>query len=990
MKDPFMSVSGTSLLRSASLGSLLILVLASAAAGQTATTGSVQGTVRSVAGDPVGDVLVTLVESTSKVRYQTVSSRAGEYRIARLPAGDYAAIAEQIGYAPSYLTGVPIRPGVDLDLPLTLRPGQPSELVLDSAAFQANTAVLGRAAASRWLPGDFLRSLPYAVPELPGAARLVTWLDRDLGAEGLPTSFSAIALDGHLFRAASHPLATGLGGELIPPLAAGAVEVTRHAVDGDWSTPAGAVISALGRRGSEAVSGSLAGQGSAGPLASAGFFDGGSLSPRALRGSALLEGSAFGDSARFAVGGVIRSDEVALSPAWANTAENVAVAEAGAWIGRLDANFQPQLQTMRSAAGFGQLDWRLAAGQRLGLTVALAKPADRPALAPGSGATWPVQGSDLLAGLSLFTDLGVVSNQLRLSWNSSKRESFGTSPTAIGIMVPGGLRLNGSESASFDASTIRVLDALHFSSGNHGFKVGGELGVTTHDQAWRPGAVAEVLFGGVTQLQLSEGVYRQTSGTTPALKWTGQELGAFLQDSWNASPGLWITAVLRVERHSLSDTPVRDDEWFRLTRIANDTAPANKWRLSPRLDVAWTAGEHREFLVNASAGLYQDRVDPLLVGEWLLDDGSASVYRYAGDLGVWTEPRPPVGATSRTRLTLAGSGLRGPETVRATGGFAWLLGGGTTMSLDGGYRHTRFLPRRTDLNLIAAKVRVDQYGRPVFGTLLQQGALVTPLPGTNRRFSDEYDEVTSLNVDGYSTWYGGTVRIARSLAPDLLVNAAYTYSRTRDNWFGARTGGGAAIPVPDLGLSGDWSDGVSDFDVPHRATLFAAWTMPVGLTVSGVYRYQSGRPFTPGFPWGVDVNGDGVTGNDPAFVDPAVSGVNDLLSRWDCLRQASGRLAERNSCRGNATSTVDARVELRLPRMGQVTVSAVGEVIDLLETDFSLPDAALYRIDPAGSLVDNAGEGTVTVPLVVNPDFGQPMTGARAGRSVRLGLALTW
>jgi len=250
--------------------------------------------------------------------------------------------------------------------------------------------------------------------------------------------------------------------------------------------------------------------------------------------------------------------------------------------------------------------------------------------------------------------------------------------------------------------------------------------------------------------------------------------------------------------------------------------------------------------------------------------------------------------------------------------------------------------------------------------------------------------VIALNLDGWSTWYGGTIRIERTLARTLLASAAYTYSRTRDNWFGAYAGGGVAIPVPALGQSGDWSEGVSDFDMPHRAAVFAAWTSPLGLTVSGVYRYQSGRPFTPGFPWGVDVNGDGVSGNDPAFIDPALPGLSDVIAGWDCLRRAGGRLAERNSCRGDATNTVDARLALRLPRMGGLGLAATAEVIDLLETDFSFPDAALYRIDPAGSLVHNTAERTVSIPLVANPDFGQPMTSARAGRSLRLGLALTW
>jgi len=968
---------------------LLLGTFGSPARGQTATTGAVHGVVRDSEGELVPDALITLVDARSGERHQTIATRGGEYRLVRLPAGDYSVIGEQIGYAPAFVTGVPVRAGIDLDLPLVLRTGSGADLVVDSAGFAVGAAALGRAAASRWFASATLEKLPFSAPELAGLSRLVSWLDPDLGAEGLPASFTTLALEGHLFRSASHPLLGGrTSSALIPPSALGGAEVTRAAVDVEWKSAAGTVAGALARRGTEYLSGELAGQGSAGPLATSGFFEEGSLSPRLLRGSAVLEGAAFSDSARFVIGGVIRSDERAFSPAWANNEANAAIAEAGGWIGRLSANLEPQLLSQQSLAGFAQLNWRIASTQRLGLTFAAAQPPDQLALAPSSGMASLVEGADLLAGLTLFTDLGSAGNQLRLSWASSRRESFGVNPTAVGVMVPDALRLNGSEGARVEESTIRVLDAIHLRAGGHDLKVGGDIALVTHDQLWRPGAVAEYLFGGLDQLQQSVGAYRQTIGTVPALNWTGREYGGFLQDSWQGETGLGITVALRAERYDISDTPARDNDWFDLTEAPNDLPASSSWRFSPRLDVSWLVGEERQFQVNAAAGLFNDRVDPLVVAQWLLDDGSADVARHVGNVGVWTVGRPSA-ATTRQSLTLPGTALRGPETLKAVAGFAYAPASGTTFALDAGYRHTRFLPRRDDLNQLPAQLAQDQYGRPVFGTLMQQGGLVTAVPGSNRRFP-EYDVVTALNLDGWSTWYGGSARVERILAGAFSLGASYTYSRTRDNWFGAAAGGGLGEIAPHLGQNADWAEADSDFDVPHRGAVYAAWTSPVGLEVGGVFRYQSGRPFTAGFPWGTDVNGDGVTGNDPAFVDPAVAGMDAVLSRWSCLQQASGGFVERNSCRGDATTTLDARAAFRLPDFGGVRLSATAEAIDLLETDFAMPDAALYRIDPGQSLVHNGAERTVAVPLLVNPGFGEPLVRPRTGRSIRVGLALTW
>ena len=133
-----------------------------------------------------------------------------------------------------------------------------------------------------------------------------------------------------------------------------------------------------------------------------------------------------------------------------------------------------------------------------------------------------MEGQDLLAGLSLFTDLGSVGNHARLSWSGSTRESFATSAPAVGVLVPQDLRLNGSEAARFEESTIRVLDAVQLRTGNHGVKLGGDLAVATHDQAWRRGGVPEVLFGGVAELQQSIGVLSPDQGQRPGaeLDWT--------------------------------------------------------------------------------------------------------------------------------------------------------------------------------------------------------------------------------------------------------------------------------------------------------------------------------------------------------------------------------------------------------------------------------------------------------------------------------------
>jgi hypothetical protein len=312
--------------------------------------------------------------------------------------------------------------------------------------------------------------------------------------------------------------------------------------------------------------------------------------------------------------------------------------------------------------------------------------------------------------------------------------------------------------------------------------------------------------------------------------------------------------------------------------------------------------------------------------------------------------------------------------------------------MSGALRRTENLPRRTDLNLLQLPVARDQYNRAVFGTLTQQRGALAAQPGSNRRFqpNPEYEEVAGISADGRSEYWGITVGIEHELTTGAGFLARYTYGSTTDNWFAAREGGWT-VPLPQrLDTGGDWADGTSDFDAPHRAVAGLVLSGPFGSNVSAVYRFQSGRPFTPGYRAGVDANGDGVARHDPAFVDASFPGMNDLLNEWPCLRDSSGRIAVRNSCRGEATHALDLSVGVRLLRIGNTAASIIVDAFDLLESESAQPDAALFLIDPSGTLTADPVARTVNVPLLLNPDFGSELVRPHAGRKIRLGFSLNW
>jgi hypothetical protein len=77
---------------------------------------------------------------------------------------------------------------------------------------------------------------------------------------------------------------------------------------------------------------------------------------------------------------------------------------------------------------------------------------------------------------------------------------------------------------------------------------------------------------------------------------------------------------------------------------------------------------------------------------------------------------------------------------------------------------------------------------------------------------------------------------------------------------------------------------------------------------------------------------------------------------------------------------------VRSPTFG---AELVAEALNLTDPTVGGLDSALYLID-AGRLIDNSTGGTVTLPLRVNPDFGQSVGRAGTGRTLRVGVQVTF
>jgi hypothetical protein len=197
--------------------------------------------------------------------------------------------------------------------------------------------------------------------------------------------------------------------------------------------------------------------------------------------------------------------------------------------------------------------------------------------------------------------------------------------------------------------------------------------------------------------------------------------------------------------------------------------------------------------------------------------------------------------------------------------------------------------------------------------------------------------------------------------------------------------------------SADWRDGRSDLDLPHRAALGAEWALGdvrlAGLAMTGVrlaalVRHRSGAPFTPGFRDGVDANGDGAWGNDPAFISDTVPGADALIAGSACLRAQIGRFAARNSCRMPAVTSLDVRLAVRLFVLLGAPAELIVDGVNLVSTDEGVVDRALYLVDDTRAITTTAA--AIAVPLVANANFGKLLIRRSPGAAVRAGLRINF
>lgn len=900
---------------------------------------------------------------------------------------------ESIGYRPVVATGLVLGAGSSRNLTFTLTVDPPPVTQVDTIVLaSAPVEVAAGPTGGRGLGALEVRAAPHRFDDLASIVSASSWFDEGLGGAGMPGDRTLIVADGVPFYRASHPVA--FTEELPAPL------FNRFTVDnvtirldgGSMDIPGttGTVLSVGTREADVTPAFGFGGTFSndAGWSSSRHTFD----APGLTSWQGDVEAQVIpSPTSRLLIAGSAISQETPLAPRLDDATASTLTGIDADLVTSLSTPTVERYSRYSSLLRFdaqqgqrGQFFGRLAGSWLKRDFDALGAQATSGAAALGE------ESLDFSSALGHVAQIAPdLQSNVRVGFSGSRRDfTAGTDGVAPAYLVSGGAPLGAPAYAGGMSNRLDfiAIPTVRLEQDNATLTGGVSVRLSKHEFEQGGANARAYYYSDGASVGAGRGFAMEA--TVPGTAFGTREYSAFASYENRVSENLSVTLGARFDHEALGGPGFAENaEWLAATGLSTADVVDSFNQIGLRGLLAWNPVPDGNTTVTLSASLRDGDLDPRLVHALNANGEEPSSMRYLGAGLDWPDPAiPAMSSEAETTLTLLGPEARAPRTGIATAAIRQAFSPSTAMTVEGTYRRTDFLMRSRDLNLPVSPAASDPWGRPVWGTLTQDGSMVVTTDPGSRRFGG-FGTVSALDPSGWSEYVGATVSLTHAQTA-LSTTASYTWSETTDNWVGAASGSmDARLPSvhsTDTDAT-DWTEGVSDFDATHRAAVVATLRFnPV--SISTLYRFRSGRPFTPGYRAGVDANGDGSLVNDVAAI-PDEASLGSLASEWSCLGEPD-TFAVRNSCRGPASHSLNLRLAFDLTDLLGRPASLAFDALGLVETRDGIIDGALVLVDPAGTITTSPDGSTVTVPTIVNEDFGTIQYPTSRGRMIRIGMRI--
>ena len=538
------------------------------------------------------------------------------------------------------------------------------------------------------------------------------------------------------------------------------------------------------------------------------------------------------------------------------------------------------------------------------------------------------------------------------------------------------------------------------------------------------------------------------SPSAPNIHVRYNSIGAYVQDDWKVTPRLTINVGVRYEDF-LPVTDVRNtiSNWL-YPSAANPNGTiqvagqggsgqtvynndANNF--APRLGLSYQPFGDSKTVIHASYGVFYN--SPSIGNGAILSMGINAPFRLIQGFNSANSSSTTNGVTTTVSAQSILSTNPYPATVSTTNGTV------TTTTTDGSQAHpyTNVAPTGIDPNF--RTLYLNEYGADVqqqlsptialtIGFIGNEGAKiprpiaanqyvngVKPIAGTAGPIANpfsygyggplffQWGNITEYISQGHSSYNAMTVKAQKNMSNGVSFILAYTWGKSMDNAAGYASTSQASSGTPQDSSNLKAERGLSDFNVTSRIALSPVIELPFGRSkpylthglgaavaggwqLSGIYQFDTGRPFTvststnnSGSVYGVDrpnVSGDPNTG---------ARTVNQWFNTSVFTANLKGQFGNerRNSIIGPDYSDLDLAVQRGFALTERFVISVRAESFNVFnKANFLNPLGT-----GTGQFIQASAASTITGAANQNTNFGK-LTQANDPRSMQFSAKLTF
>ncbi|MBM3907794.1 MAG: TonB-dependent receptor [Gemmatimonadetes bacterium] len=506
-----------------------------------------------------------------------------------------------------------------------------------------------------------------------------------------------------------------------------------------------------------------------------------------------------------------------------------------------------------------------------------------------------------------------------------------------------------SHGNELDQDILEITNNLQIPVGTHRFTVGAtystykvrNLFAQSIFGVWNFNSLDDFAAGNTNQYIIGVPL---PAGTDGAVRFNAALLGAYVQDEFNVTPTLTVTAGVRMDMPTFNDKPPTNPTI--VSQFGRNTAdiPTGNLTISPRLGFNWDVTGDQKNQLRGGVGVFAGRPAYVWLSNAFQNSGVSGVALLtcnttaAPKLSTANVATPPqacvTGSTAALSATaqvdLLNQDLKFPQNLRANLAYDREIFDGIVATFEAMY--TKGLNTLFYQNIaLGAPLGTDPKGRLMYGTapltpnLKFTGRnLVLDVSNQNKDYS--YQLTAGLQRRWRNNWEG-KVFYTFSKAMDIQsLGSSTAFSQYR---FGRSAG---YYPQEDTRLT------KSMFEQPHRLVADVSYAFQkTGTDLSLIYIGESGMPFhyLVGGSSSGDVNGDGI-GNDLIYIPKNVTDQNEIIftqsgantpevqaaafekfiTNNKCLNDQRGKIMARHSCEEPFRTFINLTARQSLGKMG--------------------------------------------------------------------------